>query len=340
MTSTDGIVIDERLVIRSDASGPSRRGWCCRTPASTSPCSRSPAAGSCARAWATSATTSRWCSTSPPTISASAGSTPSRTWPRSRGRRRGGPPRWLRRAQRRRCARAAMGRRCSGDVVWFSMADGTDVREMIDEHCRGGGRARPGAQRPRRVDRPPARPALDAARVHPPAAAPSAAGPGSTCRTLAAAAAAFAAGAHLHDIRQGLRTFSTSYYLSPGRLNQIEVAGARSSSTTPTTRRACGCSATSSRRWPRRRRPPPTWRARSGSASSRRPATAATRTCASSGGGRRALRRPGRPRGRRPARAGPRRRRRARRRGRAGPDGRRGALQAGRAGARRDPGGP
>jgi cyanophycin synthetase len=43
--------------------------------------------------------------------------------------------------------------------------------------------------------------------------------------SLAAAGAAFAAGAHLHDIRQGLRTFSTSYYLSPGRLNQIEVGG-------------------------------------------------------------------------------------------------------------------
>ena len=43
--------------------------------------------------------------------------------------------------------------------------------------------------------------------------------------SLAAAAAAFAAGAPLHDIRQGLRTFSTNYYLSPGRLNEIEVEG-------------------------------------------------------------------------------------------------------------------
>jgi cyanophycin synthetase len=42
---------------------------------------------------------------------------------------------------------------------------------------------------------------------------------------MAAAAAAFAAGAPLHDIRQGLRTFTTSYYLSPGRLNEIEVEG-------------------------------------------------------------------------------------------------------------------
>ncbi len=44
---------------------------------------------------------------------------------------------------------------------------------------------------------------------------------------LAAAAAAWAAGAHLHDIRQGLRTFTTSFFQAPGRLNLIEVAGAR-----------------------------------------------------------------------------------------------------------------
>lgn len=42
---------------------------------------------------------------------------------------------------------------------------------------------------------------------------------------LAAASAAFAAGAPLHDIRQGLRTFATNYYLSPGRLNEVEVNG-------------------------------------------------------------------------------------------------------------------
>src|SRR3546814_758160 len=42
---------------------------------------------------------------------------------------------------------------------------------------------------------------------------------------MGAAAAAFAAGAPLHDIRQGLRTFSTNYYLSPGRLNEVEVNG-------------------------------------------------------------------------------------------------------------------
>src|SRR5207253_2699185 len=45
--------------------------------------------------------------------------------------------------------------------------------------------------------------------------------------SLAAAAAAHAAGAHLHDIRQGLRTFSTSFYQAPGRLNVFELDGVK-----------------------------------------------------------------------------------------------------------------
>jgi cyanophycin synthetase len=44
---------------------------------------------------------------------------------------------------------------------------------------------------------------------------------------LAATAAAWAAGAHLHDIRQGLRTFTTSYFMAPGRLNMFELDGYR-----------------------------------------------------------------------------------------------------------------
>jgi cyanophycin synthetase len=44
---------------------------------------------------------------------------------------------------------------------------------------------------------------------------------------LAAAAAAWASGAHLHDIRQGLRTFTTSFFQAPGRLNYLEVGGVR-----------------------------------------------------------------------------------------------------------------
>ncbi|MGH8936555.1 MAG: cyanophycin synthetase [Acidimicrobiia bacterium] len=42
---------------------------------------------------------------------------------------------------------------------------------------------------------------------------------------LAATAAAHAAGVHLHDIRRGLVTFTPSYALAPGRLNLIRVRG-------------------------------------------------------------------------------------------------------------------
>jgi cyanophycin synthetase len=44
---------------------------------------------------------------------------------------------------------------------------------------------------------------------------------------LAAAAAAHATGAYLNDIRQGLRTFHTSFYEAPGRLNMFELHGVR-----------------------------------------------------------------------------------------------------------------
>ena len=44
---------------------------------------------------------------------------------------------------------------------------------------------------------------------------------------LAAAAAAHAAGAHLHDIRQGLRSFHPSFHETPGRLNLVELHGVK-----------------------------------------------------------------------------------------------------------------
>ena len=62
----------------------SRRGWCSRTRPSTPRCSRSRGAGSCARAWATTATTSRSSRTSPATTSAWAASTRWASSPTSR----------------------------------------------------------------------------------------------------------------------------------------------------------------------------------------------------------------------------------------------------------------
>ena len=42
---------------------------------------------------------------------------------------------------------------------------------------------------------------------------------------LAAVAAAHVSGAHLHDIRHGLRTFTTDFFQAPGRLNLVELGG-------------------------------------------------------------------------------------------------------------------
>jgi len=44
---------------------------------------------------------------------------------------------------------------------------------------------------------------------------------------MAAAAASHAIGAHLHDIRQGLRSFTTSIYQAPGRLNVFDLDGVK-----------------------------------------------------------------------------------------------------------------
>ncbi len=121
-----------------------------------------------------------------------------------------------------------MRRRCSGEIVWFSMLPaGSEVRDFIDTHCRRGGKAvvlessdkgdmivvRHGNRQ------------MQLAWTHLLPATFGGRALMNVQNSLAAAAAAFAAGAPLHDIRQGLRTFSTNYYLSPGRLNQIEVEG-------------------------------------------------------------------------------------------------------------------
>jgi cyanophycin synthetase len=121
-----------------------------------------------------------------------------------------------------------MRRRCSGQVVWFSMAEpGTEVRDMIDAHCRRGGKAivlEPSERGEMIVVRH-GRRDMQLAWTHLLPATFNGRARMNVQNALAAAAAAFAAGAPLHDIRQGLRTFSTNYYLSPGRLNEVEVNG-------------------------------------------------------------------------------------------------------------------
>ncbi|MEO5853385.1 MAG: cyanophycin synthetase [Nocardioides sp.] len=122
----------------------------------------------------------------------------------------------------------AMRRRCSGQVVWFSMAEpGSEVRDMIDSHCRRGGKAlvlNPSERGEMIVVKHGSR-EMQLAWTHLLPATFGGRARMNVQNALAAAGAAFSAGAPLHDIRQGLRTFSTNYYLSPGRLNEVEVNG-------------------------------------------------------------------------------------------------------------------
>jgi cyanophycin synthetase len=122
----------------------------------------------------------------------------------------------------------AMRRRCSGRIVWFTMAEpGSEIRESVDDHCRRGGRAvvLEHSDLGDMIVAKEGRRAMQLAWTHLLPATFGGRALMNVQNSMAAAAAAFAAGASLHDIRQGLRTFSTSYYLSPGRLNEVSVEG-------------------------------------------------------------------------------------------------------------------
>ena len=122
----------------------------------------------------------------------------------------------------------AMRNRCSGRISWFSMAEpGSEIRDMIDNHCRRGGRAvvLEHSELGDMIVIKQGQRTMQLAWTH---LLPATFGGRATMNVqnaLAATAAAFAAGASLHDIRQGLRTFSTNYYLAPGRLNELTVEG-------------------------------------------------------------------------------------------------------------------
>ncbi len=121
-----------------------------------------------------------------------------------------------------------MRNRCSGRVVWFTLAEpGSEIRDSVDDHCRRGGRAvvLEHSDLGDMIVVKEGRRSMQLAWTH---LLPSTFGGRAMMNVqnaMAAAAAAFAAGASLHDIRQGLRTFSTNYYLAPGRLNEVSVEG-------------------------------------------------------------------------------------------------------------------
>jgi len=126
---------------------------------------------------------------------------------------------------------ARMARRCDGAVVYFSMAmeKGSEGFDRVDGHTGRGGAAfvvRSTAEGDQIVLRhgPRTMPVLY---THLIPATFGGKARMNVANALAAAAGAWAAGAHLHDIRQGLRTFTTSFFQAPGRLNYVEVGGVR-----------------------------------------------------------------------------------------------------------------
>ncbi len=119
---------------------------------------------------------------------------------------------------------AGMRRASSGEVVWFSLVP--DNR-MIADHCRRGGKAvilEPG-ELGDLIVLVHGRRRMPLAYTHLLPATFGGKALFNVQNAMAAAGAAYCAGAHLHDIRAGLRSFTPSYYSAPGRMNMTEVKG-------------------------------------------------------------------------------------------------------------------
>ncbi len=124
-----------------------------------------------------------------------------------------------------------MGRHCAGRVVLFSMSmtKGEDGYDRVDGHTSRGGAAFTLETRDEGeliVLRLGSR-TMPVLYTHLIPATFGGRARMNVANALAAAATAWSAGAHLHDIRQGLRTFSTSFFQAPGRLNLLDVGGVR-----------------------------------------------------------------------------------------------------------------
>ena len=121
---------------------------------------------------------------------------------------------------------AGMRKACSGSVILFSMQESND---LVERWVRRGGKAVVLERGPRgemMVIRE-GRRTMPIAWVHTLPATFEGRARMMVQNAMAAAAAAHAAGAHLHDIRQGLRSFTTSIYQAPGRLNVFDLHGVK-----------------------------------------------------------------------------------------------------------------
>jgi cyanophycin synthetase len=121
---------------------------------------------------------------------------------------------------------ADMRKHCSGSIIFFSMLEDND---LVERWVRRGGKAvtlQKGSRGEMMVIRE-GRRTMPICWVHQLPSTFEGRARMMVANALAAAAAAHAAGAHIHDIRQGLRTFSTSIYQAPGRLNLYELDGVK-----------------------------------------------------------------------------------------------------------------
>ena len=121
---------------------------------------------------------------------------------------------------------ADMRKHCSGSVILFSMREDND---LVDRWVRRGGKAvglQKGTLGEMMVIRE-GRRVMPIGWVHQLPATFEGRARMMVANALAAAAAAHAAGAHLHDIRAGLRSFTTSIYQAPGRLNLFDLDGVK-----------------------------------------------------------------------------------------------------------------
>jgi cyanophycin synthetase len=122
---------------------------------------------------------------------------------------------------------AEMRSHCSGSVILFSMRDDN---ELIERWLRRGRKAfviqrQPGGGEMMLLRE--GRRSTQIAWVHLLPATFEGLARANIQNALAAAAAAHAAGAHVHDIRQGLRSFHPSFHEAPGRLNMVELHGVK-----------------------------------------------------------------------------------------------------------------
>ena len=121
---------------------------------------------------------------------------------------------------------AEMRRACSGEIVWFSVQPNN---RMIADHCRRGGKAviLEQGELGDLIVLVHGRRRMPIAYTHLLPATFGGKAMFNVQNAMAAAGAAYCSGAHLHDIRAGLRSFSPSYYSAPGRMNLTEVRGVK-----------------------------------------------------------------------------------------------------------------